>query len=149
MSAAKQSHGLPGLLRPPADIALRVPFEYLAEFRRDVRYGFRALAASPGFTAVALVSPMLGIGVATASFSEMNGFGTRGHGVRGVCDRLRGCSRGHAPQRHEPIGADATRGRALVTRRSGFRLLLRSGSALDAHRPGGDVAGGVTHPTCQ
>ena len=67
-------HGIPGLLHLLADIAFRIPVEYLAEFRRDVRYGFRALAGSPGFTAVALVSLTLGIGVATASFSEMNGF---------------------------------------------------------------------------
>ncbi len=67
-------YGTRGLVRLLLDIALRVPAEHLAELRRDVRYGLRMLARSPGFTAVALVSLTLGIGVATAAFSEMNGF---------------------------------------------------------------------------
>src|SRR5262249_14440903 len=45
-------HGLPGLLRLLADIALRIPVEYAAELGQDVRFGRRTLAASPGFTAV-------------------------------------------------------------------------------------------------
>ncbi|MCL5746555.1 MAG: ABC transporter permease, partial [Acidobacteria bacterium] len=51
--------------------ALAGPFTGL---QQDVRYGLRALARSPGFTAVALISLSLGIGVATSAFSEMNGF---------------------------------------------------------------------------
>ncbi|HKW99075.1 MAG TPA: ABC transporter permease [Bryobacteraceae bacterium] len=66
-------HGFAGLLRLLADIALRVPIEHLAEMRQDVRYGLRMLAASPGFTAVALVSLCLGIAIATCAYSEMNG----------------------------------------------------------------------------
>ena len=46
----------------------------LGELRQDVRYGLRTLAASPGFTAVALLSLTLGIGVATSAYSELNGF---------------------------------------------------------------------------
>ena len=66
-------HGVPGLVRLLVDIAIRVPAEYLAEFRQDVRYGLRTLAASPGFTAVALISLSLGAAVATSAFSELNG----------------------------------------------------------------------------
>ncbi len=77
-------HGLMGLFRLLLDIAMRVHAEHLAELRHDVRYGLRMLAASPGYTAVALVSLTLGIGVATAAFSEMNGFVLRD--VPGVLD---------------------------------------------------------------
>jgi predicted permease len=67
-------HGASGLVRLLADLALRLPAEYLTELWHDVRYGLRMLAGSPGFTAVALISLGLGIGVATSAFSEMNGF---------------------------------------------------------------------------
>ena len=72
--AVWRRHGIAGLFRLLADIAVRLPLEYLAELRQDVRYGLRALRASPGFTAVALVSLTLGITVATCAFSELNGF---------------------------------------------------------------------------
>src|ERR1700733_12790640 len=64
--------GALGLARLLLDIAIRVPAEHFAEFRQDVRYGLRTLAASPGFTAVALLSLSLGICIATCAFSEMN-----------------------------------------------------------------------------
>lgn len=67
-------HGALGLVRLLADIAIRIPAEHLAELRQDIRYGLRVLASSPGFTAVALISLSLGIGVATSAFSELNGF---------------------------------------------------------------------------
>jgi predicted permease len=66
-------HGVAGLARLLLDIALRLPAEYLTEFRRDVRHGARMLARSPGFTAVALISLSLGIGIATSAYSEVNG----------------------------------------------------------------------------
>jgi len=66
-------HGVAGLLRLLLDIAIRVPAEHLSELRRDIRYGLRTLAASPGFAAGALVSLILGIGIATCAYSEVNG----------------------------------------------------------------------------
>ena len=67
-------HGYVGIARLLLDIAARLPVEYAAEMRRDFRYGLRTLAASPGFTLVALVSLALGLAIAIASFSELNGF---------------------------------------------------------------------------
>jgi len=74
MEPTWRSLGAGGLLRLLVDIALRLPAEYASEFRQDLSYGMRSLAASRGFTAVALVSLTLGIAVATAGFSELNGF---------------------------------------------------------------------------
>ena len=66
-------YGVPGLLRLLLDIAIRIPVEYLAELRQDIRYGLRMLAGSPGFTAVALISLSLAIAVVTCAYSEVNG----------------------------------------------------------------------------
>ena len=66
-------HGVWGLVRLLANIVLRIPVEHAAEFGADVRYGLRMLRASPVFTAVAVVSLTLGIGVATATYSEVSG----------------------------------------------------------------------------
>jgi len=75
-------HGVRGLLLLLLDIAIRVPVEYLAEIRQDMRYGLRTLAASPGFTAVAVVSLSLGLAVGTSAWSEMNGLLRDTPGVR-------------------------------------------------------------------
>jgi macrolide transport system ATP-binding/permease protein len=57
------------LFRSLVEFAVRLP----AELRRDIRYGIRTLAGAPGFTTVALISLSLGIAVASAAFSIMNG----------------------------------------------------------------------------
>jgi predicted permease len=66
-------HGLAGLFRVLLDIVFRILAEYISELRQDCRYGLRMLAASPGFTAVALVSLSLGICVVTCAYSVTNG----------------------------------------------------------------------------
>src|SRR6202167_481192 len=58
-------HGVAGLIRLIADIAIRVPIEYLSEMRGDMRYGLRALIKSPGFALVGIISMGLGIGLTT------------------------------------------------------------------------------------
>jgi predicted permease len=63
--------GVAGLVRLVADIALRVPAEYLSEMRRDLRYAARALIKSPGFALVGIVSLGLGMGVTTSVFNRL------------------------------------------------------------------------------
>ncbi|HWY56426.1 MAG TPA: ABC transporter permease [Terriglobales bacterium] len=63
-------HGPAGLIRLIADIALRVPLEYLDEMRRDMRYALRALIKSPGFALVGIISMGLGMGLTTVVYSS-------------------------------------------------------------------------------
>jgi predicted permease len=63
-------HGVAGLIRLIADIAIRVPIEYLSEMRGDMRYGLRALIKSPGFALVGIISMGLGIGLATNVYNS-------------------------------------------------------------------------------
>jgi predicted permease len=66
-----KKHGIAGLIRLLADIAIRVPLEYLSEMRRDLRYAVRALIKSPGFALVGIISLGLGMGVTTSVFTKM------------------------------------------------------------------------------
>jgi len=63
-------YGVWGLARLLADIAVRVPIEYLSEMRRDLAYALRTLSKSRGFAAVGILSLGLGIGIASFSASE-------------------------------------------------------------------------------
>jgi predicted permease len=69
-----RTHGIFGLVRLVADLAWRVPVEYLSEIRQDLIYAIRTLRKSPGVAAAAVLSLALGIGVPTAGFSEINVF---------------------------------------------------------------------------
>jgi predicted permease len=62
-------HGASGLFPLLADIAVRLPLEYLSEMRQDMRYAVRALLKSPGFALVGIVSMGLGIGLTTNIYS--------------------------------------------------------------------------------
>lgn len=61
--------GVAGLLPLLADLAVRLPVEYLNEMRQDLRYAVRALVKSPGFAVVGIVSMGLGIGLTTNIYS--------------------------------------------------------------------------------
>lgn len=63
-------HGAAGLIRLIADIAIRLPIEYLTEMRHDMRYAARALVKSPGFALVGIISMGLGIGLTTNIYSS-------------------------------------------------------------------------------
>src|SRR5579864_598602 len=65
-----REHGFLGLIRLLADIAVRVPIEYLSEIRRDIPYALRTLAKSRGFAAVGIISLGLGMGVTSTISSQ-------------------------------------------------------------------------------
>ena len=64
-----RKQGVAGLIRLIADLAVRLPLEYLSEMRRDLRYAWRALIKSPGFALVAILSMGIGIGLTTTVYS--------------------------------------------------------------------------------
>ena len=70
MEEIARRRGAAGLIRLIADIAIRVPLEYLSEMRRDMRYAWRALIKSPGFALVGIISMGLGIGLTTNVYSS-------------------------------------------------------------------------------
>lgn len=51
-----RTHGILGLVRLVADLAWRVPIEYLAEIRQDFVYAVRMLMKSPGLAVAAVLS---------------------------------------------------------------------------------------------
>jgi len=63
-------NGAAGLFRLLADIAIRLPIEYLSEMRNDMRYASRALIKSPGFALAGIISIGLGIGLTTNVYSS-------------------------------------------------------------------------------
>jgi predicted permease len=79
---AWRRYGVWGLVRLLADIAMRLPAEYLGEIRQDVVYAARVLAKAPGFTAVAVLSLAIGIGMCCVVFSECQAMVAPPPGVR-------------------------------------------------------------------
>jgi macrolide transport system ATP-binding/permease protein len=68
--------------------AMRSASKYLADLGHDVKRSLRTLAASPGFTVVALLSLSMGICIAACAFSEMNGMVLRNLPVVSKPDEL-------------------------------------------------------------
>ena len=65
-----RENGIWGLFRLLADLAVRIPIEYLTEMRQDLLYALRTLRKARGFAAVGFLSLALGIGVSAVSVSE-------------------------------------------------------------------------------
>ena len=63
-------HGAAGLFPLLADIAIRIPAEYLSEMRSDIRYALRGLRKSPGFALVGIISLGIGMGLTTEFYSS-------------------------------------------------------------------------------
>lgn len=71
-ASARRSFGRLTLLKEQCRESLGV--RLIDELRQDIRHGSRALLASPGFTAVAVLTLALGIGANTAVFGVLEGF---------------------------------------------------------------------------
>ncbi len=66
-------HGFLGLVRLLADIAVRLPAEYLSELRQDAVYAVRRLNKQRGFAAVGVISLALAVGICIVFFAQVKG----------------------------------------------------------------------------
>ncbi len=70
MAYLAKRRGWFGVAQLLADAAVRLPFEYLTEMRRDLHYALRTLVKSPGFALVGILSMGLAIGLTTTVYSS-------------------------------------------------------------------------------